>query len=155
MDNQNKQEEKIGTFFDIIEKKKNNSFKKRRIISRIIRLIISLIFPFIYAVIANIVAYLVPSLLDDFGIVINVLCILILVPIYCIIYGISVVRNEKRKYLFALYNPIVSCWFLFLDWSWSFAFFSYGWLLFWTLVPIWKYNYDHNPENHGEQSNEA
>ena len=143
MNNKSKQEEKTEAY---MENRKEKSALKIRIVGRIIRLIIPIFFPFLYAIIGNVILYCLPALKDDFGVIINIFCIVIFVPIYCIVYGYSVAKNEKRKYIFALYNPMASCWFYFLDWNNSFYFFSLVWISFWTFVPIWISNQKHEGE---------
>ena len=155
MDNRNRQEENIGSFFDRVEKKKERSVKARRIISRIIRLIIPPFFPFLFAYIGNIVIYLIPILADDYGVTAILFCALFLAPIYSIIYGISVVRNEKRKYLFALYNPIVSFLYYFSFGIYLWTILAFMWLAFWTLVPVWSHNSMINKLNEKTNSEEA
>ncbi len=136
MKKRNIHEKVIEGFFHNTENKKEKSSKTKRIISRIIRLIIPPIFPFLFAYTGRLVLYLLPVLKDDFGITVTLFCAFILVPIYCLIYGISVAKNEKRKYLFAMYNPVVSCWYYFLGGFFPLIILAFGWFAFWTIIPV-------------------
>ena len=151
-------EEVAGDFFASMEKKK--SAKIRRIIHRIIRLIIPIFFSWLFFCSCGVVLYLLPVLKDDFGVVVTLFCALFLVPIYCIIYGTSVAKNEKRKYLFSLYNPVISVLsFLCIGYPSKnvsgihVSFFM--WLSFWTLVPVRIYNYRQESEKSTESANDT
>ena len=111
MDNKNKQEENVETFSDNIEKKKEKSAKVKRIIGLIIRIITPwLLLPVLILVLLAIRPILFSKNDTGYG---NIAIFLLFVfiaffPFYGLIYGIFIAKSEKRKYLFALYNPAVS-----------------------------------------------
>ena len=148
MDNKNKQEENVETFSENVDIKKEKSAKTRKIIGRILRLIIPPFFPFLFSFAGSILMCLIPKLKnDDFGIGSLIILALVFVPVYCIIYGRSVAKNEEKKYFYALYNSIVSFWYYFLGGLYPMIIIAFGWFIFWTSVPIWIYNYNHDPDN--------
>ena len=152
MNNKNKQEENIGAFFDHIEKKKEKSAKIRRIIGRIMRLII----PFFLVPLLMLFGAIVSPIFSSgdigrIGIAVA-LAFIVFFPLYSLIYGIFATINEKGKYRFALYNSVVSTMqFLILDgFDLNAMQYYIGILftiLFWTLIPIWIYNNNHNNGN--------
>ena len=74
-----------------------------------------------------------------------IIWISVVVPIYCVIYS-KIIREEKLKFLFVFYNPlIVTCCytFPFLDWDSSssdsiikIAIFIFIWIAVWTFIPL-------------------
>jgi hypothetical protein len=91
----------------------------------------------------------------------------VLFPASCFFYGISVAKNEKRKVFFALYYPVVSL----VSWLQAGALFgilaepiarnlyllSYVIIafFFFTLLPVWIYNYKHKSKANKEASREG
>ena len=154
MENKNKQEKNVGAFSENAKKTENKSSKIKLIISRIILFIMPLVL-----LPASIAVLLVvgPLLPNDWGsIYIGVIIILCVFSIHGYIYGLFVAQSEKRKKIFALYNPAVSTIVFYMtkifDRYLSYYVAMFAVIAFWTLVPIWRYNYNHNSENNEEAS---
>ncbi len=146
MDYQNKHKE------NNVDKKKEKSAK----VKRTIKLVMQFIIPF----------FLLPFLML-FGVVISpifpsndiggigialVLVFFIFFPLYGFIYGIFVAINEKGEFRFAIYNSVVSTMQFFILGDFDLYAMQYYigiffTILFWTLIPIWIYNNNHNNGN--------
>ena len=75
----------------------------------------------------------------EFGFVLYLF--LVAVPCYCLLYGKRILRNEKRKYLFAFYNSFVLTLFCFFSFCKEEETLTYSTLLFfgavlWSVLPL-------------------
>ena len=112
-------------------------------------LIFSICFFLTYIILAIVLEIVLPS--GDYaglayaGIAL-IIWISVVVPIYCVIYS-KIIREEKLKFLFAFYNPlIVTCCytFPFLKGAGSssvsiiikIAIFIFIWIAVWTFIPL-------------------
>ncbi len=160
MDNKNKYEDQVDTFFDDVDKKKEKLEKVKRIIKFVMRLI----FPFflfpLMMLFGGVFSLMLPK--NNIGVigVAVALVFLLFFPLYSFIYGMFIARSEKRNYFFAIYNSSVSTMqFCILDGFdlhaikfYVCVFFS---ILFWTLVSVRIYNYRPESEKSTESANDT
>ncbi len=163
----NNQAKNINPYIECQENSKAKPSNSKIIIGRIIRLVFPFIYLFIRRYYAVIIELLLPYITYIGGFVLHFLCNIFIVLVY-IAYGINVAKHEKRKYLFALYFPIMTA----IVWNISFFFdigenpiiaknllfviyidFAYvKSITFWTLISVWIYSRKNKPKKVNEAS---
>ncbi|MBQ8858845.1 MAG: hypothetical protein IJ012_03540 [Clostridia bacterium] len=115
------------------------------------------VFPFVFSL-ACILSYLIVfavllKILTDSGAIVGfsigviiafwfiVFLFLFVVPCYCFVYGKKILLNEKRKYLFTLYNSLILAVFCFLvlhieGETYTYSILLYLWAEIWSVLPL-------------------
>ncbi len=76
----------------------------------------------------------------------------IIVPIYCFIYGKRTLLNERKKYLFAIYNAsVITCFYILPFFreseTYIYAFALFIWAVIWTTLPLLIFRNRANKQN--------
>ena len=107
------------------------------------------VYPFLFSLTVIFLAFVFLSVLSSFDMGLAafgllypllVVIVVVLIPVYCVIYGKKCLGKEKKKIHFAFYNSaVITLFYLvpncFEGETYLYSLILFGWCMLWTLLP--------------------